>query len=233
MADDYLDKLLGTGEVVLIDTRQHWVAAILFAIKPILIVGLVILLVILNQVFDFDGFLSFINGLVQIVLVIAAIAAIIWLPIDLVRWYSRHYVLTNRRVIRLSGVLSKRTDDSSLDKITDIATTQGVIGRLFGYTNLTVYTASDEANEDYNQLIDGLRFKKAVLDAKEAIRVGSPLQALPEGFVVKGGTNAASRGGAGAAATATDSSAPVATTGSDTADEMAGPDDSGDGKPTG
>ena len=48
------------------------------------------------------------------------------------------------------------------------------------------------ANEEYRQLMDGLQFKKAVLDAKEAIRTGSPMTELPDDFVVKGGTNEAS-----------------------------------------
>jgi len=194
VAEDYLRQLLATGEVVLIDARQHWMAAIRFALKPILLLLLAVALFIANQILDFDGFLDIINTLVRVVLIVAAIAAVIWLPIDLVRWRSRKYVLTNRRVLRLEGVLTKNSTDSSLEKISDIESSQSVLGRALGYTDLTLYTASDQANEEYDQLVDGLQFKKAVLDAREAIRVGQPLQALPEGFVVSGGTNAASRG---------------------------------------
>ncbi len=192
MADDYLKQLLSRDEVVLIDARQHWMAAIRFALKPILLIGGVILLLILNNIFQFDGFLSFINDVVALLLVIGIIVAVIWLPVDLVRWRSRKYVLTNRRVMRLDGVINKNSFDSSLEKINDIESNQPLVGRLLGYTNLTIYTASDQANEQYNQLIDGLQFKKAVLDAKEGIRALAPLTALPEGFVVRGGTNEAS-----------------------------------------
>ncbi len=118
--------------------------------------------------------------------------SIVWLPIDLVRWASRKYVLTNRRVMRMDGVLRKRSFDSSLEQINDIRTEQSFLGRTLGYADLTIYTASDTANEVYAQLLDGLQFKKAVLEAKEAIRTGTLLTALPEGFIVKGGTNEAS-----------------------------------------
>jgi hypothetical protein len=37
VAQDQLKDLLSTGEVVLISTRQHWVAALRFALRPILI----------------------------------------------------------------------------------------------------------------------------------------------------------------------------------------------------
>lgn len=192
MAQEYVKGLLSGGEVVLVDTRQHWMAAIRFALKPILLVGAVVLLGLLNSWLNFDGALSFINDLVTYALIIMVVIAVIWLPINLVQWYSRKYVLTNRRAMRMSGVLRKKSFDSSLEQINDINLVQSVFGRTFGYADLTLYTASDTANESYEQLIDGIQYKKAVLDAKEGIRNGAPLQALAEGFIVKGGTNEAS-----------------------------------------
>lgn len=192
MAQDYVKGLLSTGEVVLIDTRQHWMALVRFALKPILLLLLVGGLILLNQWLNFDGILGILNDLIHIILVVSIIAAVIWLPIDVVRWMSRHFVLTNRRSMRMDGVLRKKSFDSSLEQINDISFTESVFGRAMGYADLTLLTASDTANETYEQLMDGLQYKKAVLDAKEAIRLGSPLQELIPGFIVKGGTNLAS-----------------------------------------
>ena len=194
MASSHLKDLLGTTEVVLIDTRQHWMAAVRFALRPI-VIGLIGLgLLALNNIFEFndDQFFSFINDLIRWAVVILFLVTIVWLPIDLIRWDSRHYVLTNRRALRMEGVLRRTSIDSSIEQITDIALTETTLGRFFGYADLILYTASDTANEQYRQLLDGLQFKKAVMDAKEAIRTGNPLTALPEDFVVKGGTNEAS-----------------------------------------
>ncbi|HKZ91216.1 MAG TPA: PH domain-containing protein, partial [Candidatus Limnocylindrales bacterium] len=192
MADDYMKGLLSGGEVILIETRQHWMAAIRFVLRPLVLIGLAVLLWLVNGWLDFEGFLDIINELVRWVIAIMVIVSIVWLPVDLVRWRSRRYVLTNRRAMRMSGVLRKQGFDSSLEQINDIRSEQSFLGRRLGYADLTLYTASDTANEVYDQLLDGLQFKKAVLDAKEAIRAGAPLQALPDSFVVKGGANEAS-----------------------------------------
>ncbi len=194
MVDSYLSSMLANGEVILIETRQHWMAALRYALRPILILLAAVGLAILNQWLVFDGWLEIINDLIGWILIILLVVAVIWLPIDLVRWYSRRYVLSNRRVMRMDGVLRKSSFDSSLEQINDIRTEQSLLGRTLGYADLTIYTASDTANEVYSQLLDGLQFKKAVMEAKEAMRGGTPLEALPEGFIVKGGTNEASRG---------------------------------------
>jgi hypothetical protein len=187
--------LLSTGEVVLIETRQHWMAAVRYALKPILLVLAIFALFFLNQLLDFneEGLLSFINDVLRWIIGIMIIVAVVWLPIDLIQWDTRRFVLTNRRSIRMQGLLRRTTFDSSLEQINDIGVVETTLGRYLGYSDLTLLTASDAANETYEQLLDGLQYKKAVLDAKEGIRMGAPLMELPQGFVVKGGTNEASR----------------------------------------
>jgi hypothetical protein len=195
VADERMDGLLSTGEVVLVSTRQHWVAAVRFALRPILIFLGGVALWLINSWLDFadDSFLNIINEAVRWIVVLMIVVSVIWLPVDLVRWWSRRYVLTNRRAIRSYGVIRKTSLDTSIEQINDIGLTTSFLGQRLGYADLTLYTASNSSNEVYDQLIDGIQFKKAVLDAKEAIRAGAPLQELPAGFVVRGGTNEASR----------------------------------------
>ncbi len=67
MSDSYLDQLLANGEVLLIETRQHWIAAIRYVLRPILILLIAAGLLLLNSWLDFgDGFLGFINDLVAL-----------------------------------------------------------------------------------------------------------------------------------------------------------------------
>jgi membrane protein YdbS with pleckstrin-like domain len=223
VADSYLDNLLANGEVLLIETRQHWIAAIRYLLRPIVILLIAAGLVLLNSWLGWnDGILGSLNQLILLVAGVLFIVSIVWLPIDLVRWASRKYVLTSRRVMRMDGVLRKRSFDSSLEQINDIRTEQSFLGRSLGYADLTIYTASDTANEVYAQLLDGLQFKKAVLEAKEAIRTGTLLTALPEGFIVKGGTNEASRRADGKIKEPTAAEAGVASTETDTTATMGG-----------
>ena len=169
-------------------------AAIRFALRPIIVALIGVGLLFLNSLFSFndDQFLSFINDLITWAVVILFLISIVWIPIDLVRWDSRRYVLTNRRSMRVEGVLQKNSIDSSLEQITDIGMRETTFGRFLGYADLTLYTASEAANEEYEQLLDGKQFKIAVLDAKEAIRMGGSMDKLADDFVVKGGTNEAS-----------------------------------------
>ena len=194
VAKSKVDGLLSSGEVVLIETQQHWMAALRYAMRPIIIGLIAALLVALNQwiSFDPDSFLSIINDIIKWAAFVMIIISVVWLPIDLIRWDTRRYALTNRRAIRLEGLFRKSTFDSSLEQINDIGLVETFFGSRLGYADLTIYTASDTANETYKQLRDGLQYKKAVLDAKEAIRFGTPLTALPVGFIVKGGRNEAS-----------------------------------------
>ena len=46
------------------------------------------------------------------------------------QWRAKVYVVTNRRVARVAGVLSKNVKDSSLEKVNDIVLRQSVFGRL-------------------------------------------------------------------------------------------------------
>jgi hypothetical protein len=188
-----------TGEVTLIETRQHWIAAVRFALRPILIALAAVGLWILNSWLDFDdaSFFNVINELVRWIVIILLVIAVVWLPIDLVQWFTRKYVLTNRRATRSYGLIRKHSLDTSLEQINDIGLTQSFLGRQLGYADLELFTASGAANETWDQLIDGPQFKVAVLEAKEALRRGQPMRALPDGFVVKGGTNEASRRAAG------------------------------------
>jgi hypothetical protein len=194
VAKSKVDGLLSSGEVVLIETQQHWMAALRYAMRPIIIGLIAALLVALNQwiSFDPDSFLSIINDIIKWAAFVMIVISVVWLPIDLIRWDTRRYALTNRRAIRLEGLFRKSTFDSSLEQINDIGLIETFFGRRLKYADLTLFTASDTANETYEQLRDGLQFKKAVLDAKEAIRFGTPLTALPVGFIVKGGRNEAS-----------------------------------------
>ena len=133
-----MQGLMSTGEVVLISTRQHWVAALRFALRPILIGLGAVVLWLINQWLDFDddSIFNVINQLVYWLVVIMIVVSLIWLPVDLVRWWSRRYVLTNRRAIRSYGVIRKTSLDTSLEQINDIGLTISFFGQRLGYADL-------------------------------------------------------------------------------------------------
>jgi uncharacterized membrane protein YdbT with pleckstrin-like domain len=91
-------------------------------------------------------------------------------------WKIREYLVTNDRVLGVRGLLGKKTLDVSLDKITNVELSQSRIARLFklGYGNIDIRTAHEGSVAVYSGLIEVVEFKKALLDARNALWVEAP-----------------------------------------------------------
>jgi hypothetical protein len=98
-----------------------------------------------------------------VVLVVGGLAVLGW---HIMRYLNQEYVLTNRRVLQVAGVLNKTSMDSSLEKINDARLTQSVFGRIFGFGDLEILTAADTGVDRFKMIRNPIGFKKAMLDAK-------------------------------------------------------------------
>ncbi len=63
-------------------------------------------------------------------------------------------------------MVNKRSTDSSLEKINDAILTQSIFGRIFGFGDLEVLTASEAGIERFRMIVNPIGFKKAMMDAK-------------------------------------------------------------------
>ncbi len=86
-------------------------------------------------------------------LILLALGALVVLY-RLWHWWAQDFVVTNRRLLKVTGVLNKRSADSSLEKINDAILTQPVLGRMLNYGDLEILTAAEMANDVYNMLND-------------------------------------------------------------------------------
>ena len=157
----YLDDLLANGEVVLFSSRQHW-----FVLFARLLAELLFLAILGVTAFLSARYLQP-NG--QYVLWVAGGVAIIVLLSglhDVLRWSNEQYIVTDRRVIQLEGVLSKNTLDSSLEKINDVQLQQSLFGRMFDYGTIEILTASEEAVNRMHAIARPIEFKRAMQEAK-------------------------------------------------------------------
>src|SRR5215213_6812884 len=84
-------------------------------------------------------------------------------------WYNRQYIVTNRRVIQISGLFSKDVVDSSLEKVNDVKMSQSFFGRLFDYGDIEILTASEVGANVFRSIGEPVRFKTAMLNAKERL----------------------------------------------------------------
>ena len=110
-------------------------------------------------------------------IIVAVGFALILIPVvtairDLLSYTNHMYVLTNRRVIQLSGVLDKVVTDTSLEKVNDVKLTQSALGRMFDYGDIEILTASELGTNLFKRIDHPVEFKTAMLNAKEKLESG-------------------------------------------------------------
>ncbi len=167
----YADGLLSTGERILYRNKQHPFIFIWGARYTILALVIAFLLFVLRSGLGSDGVsgtLATILGLVTAILFFGGLAVAGWTAL---RYVNQEYVLTNRRVIQVEGVLNRTATDSSLEKINDALLSQSVFGRMFDFGDLTVLTASEGGIEKMRMMRSPIVFKKKMLDAKHEYEV--------------------------------------------------------------
>lgn len=97
---------------------------------------------------------------------------------------TNEYVLTNYRVIQQRGIFTKRSMDSRLDKINNVEHRQTFWGRILGYGDLEIDTASETGTTRFPGIARPLDFKRHILGASEQYRTarmspGVPVFAAP------------------------------------------------------
>lgn len=157
----YVDKLLGANERIVFQTKRHGFVLLGMVFKEILILAVVVvgIFALRQMAFEQQGFL-------QLALLLVALLAIGSMTVDFLRWKSEGFIITNRRAIHTSGILSKKVLDSSLSKINDVVLEQTVLGRMFGYGTIKILTASDEVINLLDSIAHPVEFKRAMLNAK-------------------------------------------------------------------
>jgi uncharacterized membrane protein YdbT with pleckstrin-like domain len=159
MSDAYLKGLLGEKEEIILEERQHWFV-LLRAILPE--IALLVLSIVLVTIV-WAGLLA--NPLVALGYLLILLPVVSLLR-DALAWANHKYVVTSRRVIQVMGVFNKNVIDSSLEKVNDVKMEQSFWGRLFGYGDVEILTASELGVNRFTHISDPVRFKTAMLNAK-------------------------------------------------------------------
>ena len=157
----YVERMLGEHEKVVLVTRQHWMMLV-----PSLAVNLALALVIIIVAAVGATFTK--NPLVWLLVLLVAIPAARFIY-HFMLWDNREYVITNRRVIQISGVVNKNVLDSSLEKVNDVKLTQSLFGRMLDYGNVEIMTAAVEGENLFRRIAHPVKFKTAMLNQKEAL----------------------------------------------------------------
>ena len=171
----YADSLMAKQEQILYRGRQHWLAPVSDGLRPIVLVLAGLVIFFLAVFIKASGFFwQIMAGLSAVLLVVG----LVWLVIVYLTWRSEEYLITTRRVLKVEGVLDKKSGDSSLDKINDAVLKQGLLARMLHYGDLEILTANEEGIDRYEMLAHVVEFKKAMLNAKNQLEDGLRRPAL-------------------------------------------------------
>jgi uncharacterized membrane protein YdbT with pleckstrin-like domain len=158
MNKSYLENLLGEREEIILVTRQHWLV-LAQHILPESLLGLAVIVAMTMLMARLPGPASALGFLLLIFPAITMVR-------DVLVWTNHVYVVTSRRVVQLMGVINKNVIDSSLEKVNDVKMEQSVWGRLFGYGDIEILTASELGINRFTRINNPIRFKTAMLNAK-------------------------------------------------------------------
>ncbi|HWH23874.1 MAG TPA: PH domain-containing protein [Candidatus Limnocylindria bacterium] len=163
----YADTLLADGETVIVRRRQHWLALLVESRWGI---GLWLFALVLLAVHYFLNLQGMASQVVGGAILVALLAGVVIVGVNYWQWWAQDYIVTNRRLMKVTGVFNKRSSDSSLEKINDIILDQSVLGRMMNFGDVDIMTASGDLAVDYFRMLAGPKdFKRAMLDQKFAL----------------------------------------------------------------
>ena len=138
----YPEKLINEGETVVLDLKPHW----WFFWKHIL-VGSGLLIVLGIWIGPLDS-----RNWAKIPLAVAILVYIAFVIVKYLTWTYTHFVLTDRRVISRSGIISKRGTEVPLDRVNNIDFSQKFWERLIGAGDLAIESAGKDGQSHFQNV---------------------------------------------------------------------------------
>lgn len=157
----YLRSLLGDGEEIIFATRKHWFIPLAQTLFEIVVIAVVIAAALfIPSAFGISSmYVYLIAGALVVIVGCSALS-------DVLRWRNEEFVITDRRVLQLQGVINKNVQDSSLEKINDVELQQSWIGRIFNYGDLEILTGNEEGVNRMRAIERPIEFKRAMQNAR-------------------------------------------------------------------
>jgi uncharacterized membrane protein YdbT with pleckstrin-like domain len=155
----YVEQSLTEGEQIVYTTRRHWVVLVLPGIGAgaLAFAGIALL---------FEKDLFWIGGVFLLIIAAGIFGS------ALQHRYGFEFAVTNKRVIYRKGIVSISTDELFLDKIESVLVQQGLLGRWWGYGNVSV-RGTGGSWEPFPDVADPLLLRRRIQEQIE--RRSSPV----------------------------------------------------------
>jgi len=172
----YLKSVLGQMEEIILVTRHHWFVLLRSIFVEGIMIIAILVLVSLGVATLPQADYPWLPWLY--LLIILPFASLFW---DVLKFTNHAFVITNRRIIQIDGVINKNVTDSSLEKVNDVKMKQSFFGRIFDFGDIEIMTASELGINKFTTIAKPIQFKTAMLDAKERLEVPSQMvQSSPD-----------------------------------------------------
>jgi uncharacterized membrane protein YdbT with pleckstrin-like domain len=150
----YPDRVLGDDEEVVQHLHPHWLTVFWPIVLFLMLVGAA----------------SFGAALVPrgdqqaqwrlVVVAAAVVLALVLVAVPLLRWRTTHYVVTTRRLLYRTGILSRHGRDIGLSRITDVSYRQSLWDRVINAGTLSIETAGESGPTVFSAIPDSDRVQQ-------------------------------------------------------------------------
>jgi membrane protein YdbS with pleckstrin-like domain len=136
----YAEKQLAQGETILYRARYHWI----FYGRAILLLFLSILASAGALVLESKGASRGVSNAAMYAAAALLLLSLVVFAIRGIRARADEFVVTDRRILHKVGVFAHETRQCPLERIQDVTVDQTFWGRLLGYGDLGIETASEK-----------------------------------------------------------------------------------------
>lgn len=169
------DEMLA-GEAITFESKKHWFAPLRDSLIPILL--LIGAYIVSNISPNPDGIFSFVGTLFDWLRLGMLIVGIAWIVYNIIVWRTAVFAVTNRRVIREEGLISRRSSATILSTVTDVQSRVPFLGGPLGFGDLVIFTQSGEAGADrFKTITNPKEFRDVMLNTKIGMEAPAPTQA--------------------------------------------------------
>ncbi|HEY2041429.1 MAG TPA: PH domain-containing protein [Jatrophihabitans sp.] len=119
---DVARYLLPTEKPV-VDVRRHWAS---LGRSAVIFLGLLLLGLIMVGVLGSAQFFA-VLGVVEL------LGSFFWVAWVVADWRAEHFLITDKRVLLINGLITRRVAIMPLNRVTDLTYERSVIGRILGY----------------------------------------------------------------------------------------------------
>jgi membrane protein YdbS with pleckstrin-like domain len=135
----YAEKQLAPGEKILYRARYHWI----FYGRAIVFLLLSIAASVLTLILESKGAGPTPSKIATVAAAAFLLAALVLFAIRGLRARADEFVVTDRRILHKIGIFAHETRQCPLERIQDVTVDQSFWGRLLGYGDLGIETASE------------------------------------------------------------------------------------------